>query len=150
MPDIESAVHDNAVAALESQREAYGRYLEIVNAQHKAVENGNVRLMNGLADQLDTIIVEIEENGNDLLPVYRLISEGKVDGPRVQVIRDLMTAVTADAAMAQARVRSLTHTLLKGRDDTRRELESLDRSRQIEISRSRYDTRPPNLVDARS
>lgn len=149
MPDLDKQIHDETLAALKKQRDAYARYIEIVGAQQKAVANGNLSLMRGLADQLDGIIAEIEEIGNQLMPVYQSISSGQVDGLHVQAVRDQMTAVTADAALAQANVRKLTQLLVKGRDETRQQLESMDGTAQSPMVDSPLENKPPNLIDTR-
>jgi hypothetical protein len=149
MPDIERSTHNEAISALRSQREAYGRYSEIVSAQRSAVEKGNVRRMRGLADQLDEIIAEIEETGRQLAPVYQLVAGGQVDGPNTQAVRDMMTAVTADAALAQTNVRKLTQLLVAGRDETRRNLDSLNGGTGQSTMVGTYGAAQANLIDTR-
>lgn len=149
MHDIDPDTYAEAREALESQREAYGRYVEIVSAQSKAVEAENVHLMNGLADQLDAIITEIEEIGRRLAPAYTLVADSRMVGPNAQALRDLMTAVTADAALAQAAVRKLTQRLVKRRDETRSELAALDSASHSTVAGNEWGKRPSHLIDTR-
>jgi hypothetical protein len=120
-----------------------------VSAQRTAAETGNVRLMSGLADQLDALITDIDGTGRRLGPVYQLVAGGQVDGPRVQAIRDMMTAVTADAALAQASVRRLTLLLITRRDETRKEFDSISASTPAAFAGTAAGRSSPSLIDTR-
>ncbi len=149
MRDIEPGTYAEAREALESQRGAYGRYMEIVSAQGKAVDEEDVRLMNGLAEQLDAIITEIEETGRRVAPIYKLVADSAMAGPNAQALRDLMTAVTADAALAQASVRKLTQKLVKRRDELRGELAALDGASHSTVAENGFAAQPSHLIDTR-
>ncbi len=149
MPDVDRELFESATVALSAQREAYQRYLQIVDAQRAALQADDMRLMRGLADQLDKIIADIEDHGKNVAPIQRLFSGGQVDGKRAQEIRDMMTAVAADAASAQASVRELTRRLVQGRDETRRELLSLENDNAASAPPGALESPQPRLIDTR-
>ncbi len=149
VPDVDQDLFESATRALLAQRQAYQSYLQIVDAQRAALQADDMRLMRGLADQLDGIIADIEDQGKNVVPIQRLFSGGQVDGIRAQEIRDLMTAVAADAASAQASVRELTRRLVQGSDEARRELLSLEDDSTPNSAAGALDTPQPRLIDTR-
>lgn len=122
MPDLERQLYDIAVEALATQREAYRRYLEIVDAQRAVLRTNNLSLVTSLAERLDGIVTEIRDSGKLMAPVHRAFGSGSVDGPRTQTLKDLMTATAAEAVLAQSSVRELTKRMVGQRDDVSREL----------------------------
>lgn len=122
VPDLELRLYEIAVEALATQRDAYRRYLEIVDAQRAALRGNNLSLVTSLAERLDRIVAEIQNCGKLMAPVHRALGPGSVDGPRTQALKDLMTATAAEAGLAQSSVRELTKRLVGQRDDVSREL----------------------------
>lgn len=122
VPDLELRLYEIAVEALATQRDAYRRYLEIVDAQRAALRANNLSLVTSLAERLDRIVAEIQDCGKLMAPVHRALGPGSVDGPRTQALKDLMTATAAEAGLAQSSVRELTKRLVGQRDDVSREL----------------------------
>lgn len=122
MPDLELRLYEIAVEALATQRDAYRRYLEIVDAQRAALRANNLSLVTSLAERLDAIVTEIRNCGKLMAPMHRAFGPGSVDGPRTQAVKDLMTATAAEAVLAQSSVRELTKRLVGQRDDVSREL----------------------------
>lgn len=125
MRDLEPEAYTAATEALSNQRAAYGRYLEIVDAQRAALGSNNLRVVMALAARLDGIIAEIQVAAKRLAPALKAIERRSVDGPRTRALRDLMTATAAEAALAQLGVRDLTKQIAADRDLVANELDGL-------------------------
>lgn len=125
MHDLQPDAYTAATEALSDQRAAYGRYLEIVDAQRAALGSDNLRVVTALAARLDGIIAEIQVAAKRLAPALEAIERRSVDGPRTQALRDLMTATAAEAALAQLSIRDLTKQIAAGRDQVAKELDGL-------------------------
>ena len=123
--DLEPEAYTAATDALSDQRAAYGRYLEIVDAQRAALGSNNLRVVAALAARLDGIIAEIQVAAKRLAPALEAIERRSVDGPRTHALRDLMTATAAEAALAQLSIRDLTKQIAAGRDQAAKELDGL-------------------------
>ena len=143
--DISHNQHAAAKAALGEVRALYGRYLDVVEAQRVALQQSNVRLVARLSENIDTIIAGTRVRSNELAPVYTTLSSQTTDGPRAQELRDLMTAVAAEAELAQAAQRDLTRQMITRRNRLAKELDRLD-SPGVRTT-SPY-SRQPALVDA--
>lgn len=125
MHDLEPDAYTAATGALSDQRGAYGRYLEIVDAQRAALGSDNLRVVTALAARLDGIIAEIQVGAKRMAPALEAIERRSVDGPRTQALRDLMTATAAEAALAQLSIRDLTKQIAAGQDSVAKELHGL-------------------------
>ncbi len=123
MPDLDRGFYDRAAEVLGTQRDAYKRYMQILDAQRAAMGSNNIRLVTALAQRLQVILGEIQTAGRLLAPTYHSFKQGRVDGPRTQSLKDLMTAVAAEAALAQASVRALTSRLTGVQAEIARELD---------------------------
>ena len=150
MGDLEPEAYTAATEALSDQRAAYGRYLEIVDAQRAALGSNNLRVVTALAERLDGVIAEIQVGAKRLAPVLEAIEHRSVDGPRTQTLRDLMTATAADAAMAQAAVRDLTQQLAADRDQAATELDATSPAGPLRRSGFPPGRAQPALIDARA
>lgn len=122
VPDLELRLYEIAVEALGTQRDAYRRYLAIVDAQRAALRANNLSLVSSLAERLDGTVAEIQDCGKLMAPVHQALGTSSVDGPRTQALKDLMTATAAEAVLAQSSVRELTKRLVGQRDDVSRQL----------------------------
>ncbi len=125
MRDLEPEAYTAATEALSDQRAAYGRYLEIVDAQRAAVGSNNLRVVMALTARLDGITAEIQVAAKRMAPVLKAIERRSVDGPRTQALRDLLTAAAAEAALAQLSIRDLTKQIAAARDQVAKELDGL-------------------------
>jgi hypothetical protein len=143
--DISHNQHECAIAALEDVRASYGRYLDVVEAQRIALQQEDMRLIARLSEKIDTTIAEVRARSKNLAPIYPILSLETTDGPRAQELRDLMTAVAAEAALAQAAQRDLTRQMIARRNQAARELDQLERD---SLRTSSPYSRQPALVDA--
>ncbi len=150
MRDLEPESYRVATEVLSDQRAAYGRYLEIVDAQRAALGSDNLRVVTALAARLDGVIAEIQVGAKRLAPVLEAIERRSVDGPRTQALRDLMTATAADAAMTQAAVRDLTQRLVAGRDQAAKQLDAPSPAGPHRRPGSPPGRAQPALIDARA
>ncbi len=123
MPDLDRGFYDRAADVLGTQRDAYKLYMQILDAQRAAMGSNNIRLVTALAQRLQVILGEIQTASRLLAPTYHRIQQGRVDGPRTQSLKDLMTAVAAEAALAQASVRALTSQVAGVQAEIARELD---------------------------
>ncbi len=126
MNDLDEVALQEATWALGERRRIFARYTTILDAQRAALKSDNIPLMANLAQQVDAIIADLYANWQRIAPYEKVIAEGSSDGPNTQTVRDLMTAVAAEAALAEATVRDLTKQLLRKRRAVRDELELLD------------------------
>lgn len=126
MPDLEPDVHSELVRGLTALRDAYGRYLHVVDAQRAALHQNNHRVVRTLGERLDGVIREIRNEERRIVPSHAIVVDGSTDGPLAQEVRDLMTATAADAATARASVQELTRRLTARRDELARALDRLE------------------------
>lgn len=147
MHDLEPDAYTAATEALSDQRAAYGRYLEIVDAQRAALGSDNLRVVTALATRLDGIIAEIQVAAKRLAPALEAIERRSVDGPRTQALRDLMTATAAEAALAQLAIRDLTKQIAAGQDQVAKELDGLGSSEPGSRAVGRPQNLRPALID---
>jgi hypothetical protein len=143
--DISHDFHADAKEALCEMRASYGRYLDVVEAQRVALGQGNLRMVARLSERIDTIIADVQDRSNKLAPVYPTVSSRATDGPRAQELRDLMTAVAAEAALAQAAQQDLTKQMITRRDQVVHDLDQLD---GLSARPNSPYSRQPTLVDA--
>ena len=128
MGDVALQSYEIAAEALGAQRDACGRYSEVVDAQHAAFRSGNLALVLELSKRLDTIIAEMSVQTTLLEPVSRKIRSSEVNGPRTRTLIELMTVTATEAALVQANINNLGKRITADRDLLAEQLDHLGAS----------------------
>lgn len=93
--------HEQALQALEAQRDAFDRYARLLNAQQAALQAGDLSLVDSLTERTGSLLREILAHSSHFNELYEAVALSGDPG-REEALRPLLSEVVRRAQQASA------------------------------------------------